>query len=44
MASQAPSGYRWGLRAVIALQCLLILAFVYRGLSAPGPPRIFGRV
>ena len=42
MASQAPSGYRWGLRAVIALQCLLILAFVYRGLSAPGPfgPRL----
>lgn len=42
MASQAPSGYSWGLRAVIALQCLLILAFVYRGLSAPGPfgPRL----
>lgn len=42
MASQAPSGYRWGLRAVIALQCLLILAFIYRGLSAPGPfgPRL----
>jgi hypothetical protein len=42
MASQAPSGYRWGLRAVIALQCLLILTFIYRGLSAPGPfgPRL----
>ncbi|HVL45914.1 MAG TPA: hypothetical protein VM407_13910 [Acidovorax sp.] len=42
MASQPPSGYRWGLRAVIALQCLLILAFVYQGLSAPGPfgPRL----
>ena len=42
MACQAPSGYRWGLRAVIALQCLLSLAFVYRGLSAPGPfgPRL----
>ncbi|PUA97613.1 hypothetical protein C8C99_2471 [Acidovorax sp. 107] len=42
MASQPPSGYRWGLRAVIALQCLLIFAFVYQGLSAPGPfgPRL----
>lgn len=42
MANNAPSGYRRGLRAVIALQCLLILAFVYRGLSAPGPfgPRL----
>lgn len=42
MASQALSGYRWGLRAIIALQCLLILAFIYRGLSAPGPfgPRL----
>ena len=42
MASQAPSGYRRGLRAVIALQCLLILAFIYQGLAAPGPfgPRL----
>lgn len=42
MANSPPVGYRRGLRAVIALQCLLILAFVYRGLSAPGPfgPRL----
>lgn len=42
MASSSPSGYRWGLRAVIALQCLLVLAFVYHGFAAPGPfgPRL----
>lgn len=42
MPSNPPSGYRWGLRAVIALQCLLICAFVYRYVAAPAPqgPRL----
>ena len=37
-----PSGWRWGLRAVIALQCLLVLAFVLQGFGAPAPsgPRL----
>ncbi len=42
MPSNPPSVYRWGLRAVIALQCLLICAFVYRYIAAPAPqgPRL----
>lgn len=42
MASQSPPGYRRALQVLIALQCLLVLAFVYHGLSAPGPfgPRV----
>lgn len=35
MSSEPPSAYRWGLRAVIALQCLLVCAFVYRNVAAP---------
>lgn len=35
MPSKPPSAYRWGLRAVIALQCLLVCAFVYRNIAAP---------
>ena len=42
MPSKPPSVYRWGLRAVVALQCLLICAFVYRYMAAPAPqgPRL----
>jgi len=42
MPSKPPSGWRWGLRAVVALQCLLILAFVVQGFGAPAPsgPRL----
>ncbi|MCE1192038.1 MAG: hypothetical protein LWW96_07785 [Acidovorax sp.] len=42
MPPTPPSAYRWGLRAVIALQCLLIGAFLYTNLAAPAPtgPRL----
>lgn len=42
MESKPTTAYRWGLRAVVALQCVLIFAFIYRGISAPGPfgPRL----
>lgn len=42
MESKPTTAYRWGLRIVIALQCVLIAAFIYRNVSAPGPfgPRL----
>lgn len=42
MPSTTPSTYRWGLRAVIAVQCLLICAFIYVNVAAPAPggPRL----
>lgn len=42
MEAKSKTGYRWGLRIVITLQCVLIFAFIYRGISAPGPfgPRL----